>query len=59
MGYVLKQQNQFWKIVPHAGPLPASINGLYSSRLQAHNALVIYLKSTDKFGKAVYPGSDG
>jgi len=37
------------------GRVAPSIDGTYLSELEAERALVSYLKSTDKFGKAIYP----
>lgn len=41
----------------HGGMMPKSLRGLFTSFSAAEAALIAYLRRTDKFGLAIYPGS--
>lgn len=43
---------RFWM----GGPIPASLSSKYTSKVQAEQDIVSYLKQTDKVGLARYPG---
>lgn len=55
--YIQQDSAGFWRIKMYRNPgrVAPSIDGTYLSELEAERALVSYLKSTDKFGKAIYP----
>ena len=48
---------RYYEIVQYKGGIrPRELGGLYTSKRDAENALVEFLKSIDKFGKAIWPG---
>lgn len=40
------------------GPLPRHLNGSFTSFRLCEDRLINYLKSKDKWGKAIYPGKE-
>lgn len=47
----------YYKVVPYkGGALPEYLSGLYLTHRTAEQDLISYLQSTDKFGKAIWPG---
>jgi hypothetical protein len=56
--YDIRQDGQgYWYIVPYTGPLIKSLRGKYTSFKDVERALIQFLRSKDKFGRAWYPGS--
>lgn len=56
--YTLRQNKLgHWYIVKYKGGwLHKSVQGTYTTKDEAHRRLVSYIVSTDKWGKAIYPG---
>lgn len=57
--YYIKQDDKsgFWRIHQYSGGLfPVRLKGNYTKYSLAEQDLIAYLKSKDKFGKAIYPG---
>lgn len=55
--YIVQDNRGFWRIKMYRNPgsLARAIDGTYLTERDAEQALIMYLKSTDKFGKAIYP----
>lgn len=55
--YIVQDNRGFWRIKMYRNPtrLAPAIDGTYLTERDAEQALIMYLKSTDKFGKAIYP----
>ena len=55
--YYIKESGVFFKVIKFkGGTLPKEMSGQFMTRRDAEKALVGYLRRTDKFGKARYPG---
>lgn len=53
---IVEAGHGLWKIKPFRGKLRKSLSGAFTSFGEAEAVLIKFLKDTDKFGKALYPG---
>lgn len=57
--YKIEQDGVFWQVKRWPrGVLPRSLRTQFTSFKQCEDALIRFLKSKDKWGKALYPGKE-
>jgi hypothetical protein len=56
---IVRNEAGFWKIVMYKGGFtPRPLRGLFTQHSLAEKHLIAWLKKTDKFREAIYPGCE-
>lgn len=56
--YKIYHDGSLWRIKPHkGGQLADRLKGAWTSIVDAEQTLISYLKSKDKFNRAIYPNA--
>lgn len=57
--YRIEQSGPLWSIRRYPrGLLPKALRGAFTSFRSCEDRLILFLKSKDKWGKAIYPGKE-